>query len=291
MAAKNGLTFCISAYLLWGVLPIYWKQMLHISSFEILANRFIWSAVFTAFLIFISGQRGIFLAETKIILKSYRKILVLCAASILIVFNWGIFIYAVNDGQITATSMGYYINPLVSVLLAVVFLKEKLNKRQVCAVLFAICGIIFMVWHFKTLPWISLVLAFTFAFYGLIKKQLALSAMTSIFYESFLMTPFAALYEYFLSAKGGIYSVLTLRDLLLLIGCGAVTAIPMLFFTAGAKRISLKMLGFMQYIAPTISLLIGIFIYKEVFTIVHIISFGCIWAGVLLFTLSQGAEA
>jgi chloramphenicol-sensitive protein RarD len=261
--------------------------MTHINSIEILANRFIWSFVFVGLLILISGQKKYILSESKLIFSSFKKSLVLMIASLTMVCNWGVFIFAVNSGQIVATSMGYYINPMISVMFGVIFLKEKLNELQIVAVSLALLGICIMIYNFGQLPWISLVLAISFALYGLIKKQLQVSALTSIFLESLFITPIALIYEYHLSFKGGIYGHLELIDLLLLAGSGAVTAIPLLFFTASAKKLLLITIGFLQYIAPSLTLLLGVLLYKESFTLVHISAFSCIWVGIIIFSLSQ----
>ncbi|MDR3243313.1 MAG: EamA family transporter RarD [Elusimicrobiota bacterium] len=282
---KSGLLFGLSAYFLWGILPIYWKQLYHISSFEILANRFIWSSVFAFALILASGQFGVFYDDCKFILASKKRTIALICAAITMIVNWGVFIWAINSDQILASSMGYYINPLVSVLFGMLFLKEILTSRQIAAVAFAFLGTAVMVWQFGKLPWISLALAISFAVYGLIKKQLPISPLTSIALESSLVMPFAIIYEYYMSANGGVYHNIQASDLLLLIGGGIVTAIPLMLFTAAVKRLPLKVVGFLQYVSPTITLLIGVFIYKEVFSSTHLTAFGCIWIGIIIFSL------
>lgn len=210
------------------------------------------------------------------------------AAGITISFNWGTFIWAVNNGHIVETSMGYYINPLVSILFAVVFLRERLDKMQLAAITCAFIGVASMVYSFGKIPWVSLTLAFTFALYGLLKKILPVSALTSIMLETLLITPLALVYEYNLWQQGvSFYASGNLQVIMMLTGAGVVTAIPLLFFTAGARLLPLKIIGFLQYISPTLTLLIGVFVYNEAFTASHLLAFGWIWAALLLFIVSQ----
>lgn len=210
------------------------------------------------------------------------------AAGITISFNWGTFIWAVNNGHIVETSMGYYINPLVSILFAVVFLRERLDKMQLAAITCAFIGVASMVYSFGKIPWVSLTLAFTFASYGLLKKILPVSALTSIMLETLLITPLALVYEYSLWQQGvSFYVSGNLQVIMMLTGAGVVTAIPLLLFTAGARLLPLKIIGFLQYISPTLTLLIGVFVYNEAFTASHLLAFGWIWAALLLFIVSQ----
>lgn len=212
----------------------------------------------------------------------------MAAAGITISFNWGTFIWAVNNGHIVETSMGYYINPLVSILFAVVFLRERLDKMQLAAITCAFIGVASMVYSFGKIPWVSLTLAFTFALYGLLKKILPVSALTSIMLETLLITPPALVYEYSLWQQGvSFYASGNLQVIMMLTGAGVVTAIPLLLFTAGARLLPLKIIGFLQYISPTLTLLIGVFVYNEAFTASHLLAFGWIWAALLLFIVSQ----
>ncbi len=284
----NGLLAALGAYGLWGVLPIYWKMLHHVSAFEILASRFLWSAVFVCFLILLTGKWQIFVQETKEIFSKFSTGFRLIIAAITISFNWGIFIWAVEEGRIIETSMGYYINPLMSILFGLVFLKERLDKLQIIAVLCAAIGITYMVVQNGSLPWISVGLALTFSFYGLLKKIIKAQALTTTMLETLFISPVAASYLYYLSTKGGnVYQSADGVTLALLAGAGIVTATPLILFTAAAKALPLYMIGFMQYIAPSISLLIGVFMYGEQFTHAHAISFGCVWIGLAFFTLSQ----
>lgn len=285
---KQGIFFGLAAYVLWGILPVYWKALELVSPFEILSSRFMWSCVFVLLLIIFQKKWPLFTKEVKQVFCNVKTGAAMVAAGITISFNWGTFIWAVNNGHIVETSMGYYINPLVSILFAVVFLRERLDKMQLAAITCAFIGVASMVYSFGKIPWVSLTLAFTFALYGLLKKILPVSALTSIMLETLLITPLALVYEYSLWQQGvSFYASGNLPVIMMLTGAGVVTAIPLLLFTAGARLLPLKIIGFLQYISPTLTLLIGVFVYNEAFTASHLLAFGWIWAALLLFIVSQ----
>ena len=285
---KQGIFFGLAAYVLWGILPVYWKALELVSPFEILSSRFMWSCVFVFLLIIFQKKWPLFAKEVKQVFSNVKTGAAMVAAGITISFNWGTFIWAVNNGHIVETSMGYYINPLVSILFAVVFLRERLDKMQLAAITCAFIGVASMVYSFGKIPWVSLTLAFTFALYGLLKKILPVSALTSIMLETLLITPLALVYEYSLWQQGvSFYASGNLQVIMMLTGAGVVTAIPLLLFTAGARLLPLKIIGFLQYISPTLTLLIGVFVYKEAFTASHLLAFGWIWTALLLFIVSQ----
>lgn len=285
---KQGIFFGLAAYVLWGILPVYWKALELVSPFEILSSRFMWSCVFVFLLIIFQKKWSLFAKEVKQVFSNLKTGTAMIAAGITISFNWGTFIWAVNNGHIVETSMGYYINPLVSILFAVVFLRERLDKMQLAAITCAFIGVASMVYSFGKIPWVSLTLAFTFALYGLLKKILPVSALTSIMLETLLITPLALVYEYSLWQQGvSFYASGNLQIIMMLTGAGVVTAIPLLLFTAGARLLPLKIIGFWQYISPTLTLLIGVFVYNEAFTASHLLAFGWIWAALLLFIVSQ----
>lgn len=285
---KQGIFFGLAAYVLWGILPVYWKALELVSPFEILSSRFMWSCVFVFLLIIFQKKWPLFAKEVKLVFSNVKTGAAMVAAGITISFNWGTFIWAVNNGHIVETSMGYYINPLVSILFAVVFLRERLDKMQLAVITCAFIGVASMVYSFGKIPWVSLTLAFTFALYGLLKKILPVSALTSIMLETLLITPLALVYEYSLWQQGvSFYASGNLQVIMMLTGAGVVTAIPLLLFTAGARLLPLKIIGFLQYISPTLTLLIGVFVYNEAFTASHLLAFGWIWAALLLFIVSQ----
>lgn len=285
---KQGIFFGLAAYVLWGILPVYWKALELVSPFEILSSRFMWSCVFVFLLIIFQKKWPLFTKEVKLVFSNVKTGAAMVAAGITISFNWGTFIWAVNNGHIVETSMGYYINPLVSILFAIVFLRERLDKMQLAAITCAFIGVASMVYSFGKIPWVSLTLAFTFALYGLLKKILPVSALTSIMLETLLITPLALVYEYSLWQQGvSFYASGNLQVIMMLTGAGVVTAIPLLLFTAGARLLPLKIIGFLQYISPTLTLLIGVFVYNEAFTASHLLAFGWIWAALLLFIVLQ----
>lgn len=287
---KQGIFFGLTAYVLWGILPVYWKALELVSPFEILSSRFMWSCVFVFLLIIFQKKWPLFAKEVKQVFSNVKTGAAMAAAGITISFNWGTFIWAVNNGHIVETSMGYYINPLVSILFAVVFLRERLDKMQLAAITCAFIGVASMVYSFGKIHWVSLTLAFTFTFalYGLLKKILPVSALTSIMLETLLITPLALVYEYSLWQQGvSFYASGNLQVIMMLTGAGVVTAVPLLLFTAGARLLPLKIIGFLQYISPTLTLLIGVFVYNEAFTASHLLAFGWIWAALLLFIVSQ----
>lgn len=285
---RFGVMYGLGAYLIWGVLPVYWRQLQHVDALEILASRFLWSALFVGLLLLCQKKITLFIKETKEIFGSFSTAWRMLLAAVTITFNWGIFIWAVEAGRIVETSMGYYINPLVSILLGMVVLKERLSRLQIIAVAWAVLGIAFIIVKNGSLPWVSVSLAATFATYSLLKKIIKASAFTSIMVETLLISPFMLGYLYYLSQNGGnVYQSGDTRTLCFLAGAGIATATPLLLFTACAQLLPLKMVGFMQYLSPTITLLIGVFMYGEAFTMTHAIAFGCIWIGLGCFTMSQ----
>lgn len=285
---RTGLMYGLGAYSLWGFLPIYWKQLHDVPALEILASRFIWSLAFVFILQLCTGKLGVFVQETKQVFSTWKSGIMMIAAAILITFNWGIFIWAVEDGRIIETSMGYYITPLFSVMVGMVFLGERLTKEQAIAVVCASIGIGVIVCKNGSLPWVSCAMFMTFTFYGLLKKLLQVSPFTSIMLETMLISPIAIYYLYSLAQAGNSsYVGASVLKIIYLVGAGAATATPMLLFTACARLLPLKVVGFMQYLSPTISLLIGIFMYGESFTSTMMIAFSFIWLGLLIFTYGQ----
>lgn len=285
---RSGILYGLVAYLLWGVLPVYWKMLQHVDAMEILASRFLWSAVFVFVLLLVTGKLQVFAQETKAIFSTPKTACCMVLAAVMISFNWGIFIWAVEAGRIVETSMGYYINPLMNVLFGVLFLHERLDKLQVAAVISAAIGIGVIIVTNGGLPWVAMSLPLTFACYGLLKKIIVAQALTSIMLETLLISPLAAGYLYYLGNVGGnVYQSCDMATLLLLIGAGAATATPLLLFTASARLLPLKLIGFLQYISPSITLLLGVLVYGEPFTGSTAMAFGFIWLGVLLFVWSQ----
>ncbi|MBN8210671.1 EamA family transporter RarD [Bacillus sp. NTK071] len=283
-----GIISGAGAYFLWGILPLYWKLVADVPSEEVLAHRIIWSFVFMIAILLVLGKLSSFQKELISILSQPKKLTAIAFASLFITINWYAFIWAVNHDHVIQTSLGYYINPLISVLLGILFLKERLSFWQMISFALATIGVLNLVFRFGEIPWVSLVLALSFSIYGLLKKTARLGALTGLTIETLFITPFALIY--LISVRDSVGDALYVENttiLALLLGAGIVTAVPLLLFATGANRISLSMIGFLQYIAPTLMLIQGVFLYDETFTSAHFISFVLIWAALLIFTLSR----
>lgn len=282
-----GVLSAAGAYLLWGVLPIYWKQLSQVPAYEILAHRVIWSCVFMVVILLVTRGIRQFCNETADISHQPKKLLGLVVASLLISANWLIYIWAVNANRVVETSLGYYINPLVNVFLGVAVLKEKLSLWQSVSFVLAGIGVTNMAISFGAIPWVSLSLAISFAFYGMCKKMLKIAAITATTLETLIVTPAALLYLFYLEGQGsGYFSLSSLLTAGFLMGAGAVTATPLILFASGANRLPLSLLGFIQYLSPTITLAIGVILYHEPFTIAHLVSFSLIWLALTVFSLA-----
>lgn len=287
---KSGLASAIGAYFLWGILPIYWKLLSDIPAQEIIAQRIVWSLIFMLTVVLMMNRRKLLYEEIKLLLAAPAKLLAVVMGTICITLNWFIFIWAVNNNRVLETSLGYYISPLFSILLGILFFRERLSLIQSTSVTLAASGVLYMTMHFGSMPWVAISLALSFGLYGLCKKKAVLSPITSITLETLITAPFAFLYLFYLGYQGmghfgdiGNFSLTSV----FLIGSGIVTPIPLLLFAKGANQLSLTTLGFIQYLAPTMALLLGIFLYHEPFTAVHTVAFGLIWLALLLFSLSN----
>lgn len=280
----TGVLYAVTAYMLWGILPVYWKFISSVSSIEILSNRIVWAFVFTILIIIVTKQWN----ELKFIAKDKKQMFYIFIASILIAINWGLYIWAVNSDKIVDASLGYYINPLLAVALGVVIFKEKLSYWTGAALTIASIGVIIKTIQYGKIPWISLGLAISFGLYGAIKKSVKANSIVGLTLETAMLTPFAAAYIVSRQVSGvGAFNTEGTLAILLLIGAGVVTAIPLLLFASSAKRLPLSLIGFTQYISPTISLIIGIFVYNEGFTTVDMIAFCFIWTALIVYSFSQ----
>lgn len=279
----NGVWYAVGAYSLWGLLPGYWKLLDTVPALEILAHRVVWSLVFLLTIVFINRQG----ANLRTIVQNRRLRAYIVINALLISMNWFTYIYAVNSDHIVDSSFGYYINPLINVLIGVLFLRERLNIPTRYSLILAAGGVLVLTWNYGRIPWIAVSLALTFAFYGFVKKVAKLDSLLMLTLETAVVAPCALLYLLYQQLQGvGSFGTSQPVTVLLMLS-GAVTAVPLLLFAQGANRITLTALGFTQYLSPTISLLIGVFIYSEPFTTLHAISFGLIWTGLLLYALSQ----
>ncbi|MGM0853525.1 MAG: EamA family transporter RarD [Bacillota bacterium] len=285
---QAGIIYTAFSYFLWGILPIYWKWLNHVSAYEILANRIFWSFWFMLLLLFVSKRWKDFHVYLKTSLTKKKQLFALLLASLLISTNWFIYIWAVNTNQMVEASLGYYINPLVSVLLGVFILKESLSKAQMVSFGLAAIGVLILTISYGDFPWIAVGLAFSFGLYGLAKKLIQVESSIGLTLETMTIAPLSLLYLGYMYNEGSLslFHVSSGTDLLLM-GAGAVTAIPLLFFSKGAQQIPLYMVGFLQYIAPTITLILGIWVYNETFSFTHLISFTFIWLALTIFTASR----
>jgi chloramphenicol-sensitive protein RarD len=281
---NKGILAGVGAYILWGLFPIYWRLLESVPAIEILVHRMVWSMLFVAAILTIQKDWD----WLKGAVHNRRMLLTYTLAAILLSINWFTYIWAVNAGFVVEASLGYFINPLVNFLLGVIFLGEKLRSGQVAAVILAVLGVVYLTVSYGSLPWISLVLAFTFGMYGLIKKTAPLESMHGFSLETLVLFLPALGYLLFREASGvGAFVHQGVAVTLLLILAGPVTSIPLLLFGYSARRIPLSMLGFIQYIAPTIQFMLGVFVFAEPFPPARLVGFSIIWLALLIYSLES----
>ncbi|MDX1770620.1 MAG: EamA family transporter RarD [Planococcaceae bacterium] len=290
--SQKGIIWATGAYVVWGVLPIYWKTLQHVPSAEILTSRVLWACLFTLIIVILMGNLSTLRNDLIALWRNKKAFWSLFSASFLITANWFLYIWAVNSSHMVETSLGYYINPLVSVLLGIFFLKEKLTKAQLAAFFIAAIGVLILTVSYGRFPWLAFTLALSFGLYGLMKKTIKLDALRGLTIETMFVLPIAIIfYVYlFINGKAVLFHDTFQTDFLLLL-TGAATAIPLLLFTKGAQNIPLYMIGFLQYIAPTCMLILGVILYGESFALIDMISFSFIWFALILFTVSKVLEA
>ena len=280
----KGTITTIGAFFLWGFFPIYWKALHNVSSTQILAHRVIWSLVFM--LCVTSFQRR--WKEAKYSISLSRDLPRFLFTSLLLAVNWLVYIWAINANQIVEASLGYFINPLVNICLGMIFLKERLDRWQLLSVMLAFIGVLFLTVQYGRVPWIAFTLAFSFGSYGLLRKTARAGSIIGLLLETSILTPVALAYTITLGIQGsGAFFSIGLHTDMLLVGAGLVTAVPLLLFAHGARRIQYSTVGFLQYIAPTGQLLVGVFLYKELFTRIHAISFGFVWVAIIIYSISS----
>jgi chloramphenicol-sensitive protein RarD len=284
---NRGIAYASAAYLLWGVAPVYFKALQSVPPPEILAHRIVWSLALCAALL-LALRRLQWLADLR---RQPRVLAWFVASSLLVATNWFVYIWAVNSGRVVDASLGYFINPLVNVLIGSVFLHERLRIAQWLAVGIAAAGVAWLTWQAGTPPWIGLTLALSFGFYGLLRKTAALGAIEGLTLEAVLLAPLAAAYLLWLESGGhGSFADGDTATRLLLFAAGPVTAVPLLLFAAGARRIPFTTLGLLQYLGPSLQLLLGVFLYGEPFA-ERAPGYVLIWVALALFTaegLAQG---
>lgn len=278
---RRGVILALSAYTMWGIAPIYFKTLQTVSPLEILSHRVIWSFFFIAAIIWISKSWG----KVRTVLRQPKTLLILVATSLLVGGNWLIFIWAVNNNYMLDASLGYYINPLLNVMLGMLFLGERLRPLQWVAVFFAACGVGVQLLKFGSLPWVALALATSFGLYGLMRKKIRLDAETGLFMETCLLLPLAACYVLFIAdSPTSDWTTNPMNTNLLLMAAGIVTTVPLLCFTGAATKLRLSTLGFFQYIGPSLMFLLAITVYGEQFTADKGYTFAFIWGALMLFS-------
>ena len=278
---KKGTIFGFSAYVLWGVFPVYFKWLQEVPPTQIIPHRIIWS--FVLVMLIITARR-----ELRQLWKSFsiKRMMVYLGAGILLSINWFTFVWAVNNGYVVEASLGYFINPLVSVLMGVIFLREKLSLAKWVAVALAAIGVAYLTFSYGQLPWISLILAFSFGSYGLVKKLSPLNALHGLGMETFAVLLPASVYLLYVAWQGsGAFIHAGPKISLLLVFVGVITAVPLLLFSAAAQLIPLSHLGLLQYIAPTMQFFIGVFLYHEPFTRDRLIGFVIIWIALFIYSV------
>lgn len=277
---SKGLGFALSAFLLWGLAPVFFKLLADVDSFEVLAHRVIWSFLILALVLQWRGRWHLVWSLDRAIVKR------LFWTSVFVSSNWLVFIWAVAQGRVLETSLGYFINPLISVLFGMLFLSERLRTGQWVALILALCGVLNQVVLVGYLPWVALALALSFAIYGLLRKRIDIDPMTGLFVETALLLPFAALYLLWLGIHDSLSFNLDAPWLaLVLAGSGLMTTIPLLLFAAGAQRLTLTVMGLVQYITPSITFFLAVFLYKEAFQLEQLTTFVLIWSGLAVFTI------
>ncbi len=281
-AARTGVVFGLAAYVWWGLVPIYFKAVAHVPAMEVLAHRIIWSIVLLAVLMRVYGRWAAALA----VLRDRGTLLTLCGSTTLLACNWFTFIWAVANDQLREASLGYFINPLVSVMLGFVFLGERLRRWQMVSVALAAVGVLFLAYSYGRPPWVALILAGSFGLYGLLRKTARADSLVGLSVETMILGPIAAAYLGYLLVTGhAVFGSLSLgTDGLLALG-GVITAVPLLWFANAARRLRLATMGFLQYVAPSLQLTLAVVAFGEAFTRAHGVSFGLIWAALAIYSV------
>jgi chloramphenicol-sensitive protein RarD len=284
MANFGGLLAAAGAFILWGVLPVYWKLLQDVPAYEILCHRMAWSLILTLGLVFLTGRRAVF----RQALKERKNLITFTTTGLLLAVNWLLYIWAVNAGFIIEASLGYFINPLINVFFGMIFFREKMRPVQWLALFFAFLGVLYLTIYYGRFPWIALVLAVSFATYGLLHKKNSLGALDALCLETgMLFLPATAILIGLAYTGDGSFGRIDLSGTLLLVGTGLVTTVPLLLFGYAAHKIPLSTLGLMQYLGPSINLVLGIFVYGEEFPQARMIGFMLIWSALAIFMMDN----
>jgi len=276
---RIGVAYALTAFLSWGLNPFYFKAVADISTLEILGHRVVWSMLFLLPLILYARQ----FPQVVRALTGWRTFITLAATSIIVGINWLLYIHTVEVGRVLESSLGYYINPLVNVMFGRVFLGERLSRPQIVAAILATAGVLNLVIAYGEVPWLALGLAVTFAIYGLLRKVVAVDALPGLFIETVMLFPFAIVG---LALFGHSFTTADTKTDLLLVLAGPVTFLPLLWFTCAARRLKLSVLGFFQFISPSIQFLLAVFVFGEHFGHAHYVTFALIWTAILIFTMA-----
>ena len=279
---RRGLVYGVAAYGLWGIVPLFWKLLAGVDPVEVLAHRAVWGLFAFGALVWLASAGP----RLRAALRDRRTLAVMAVSSALLAVNWGVFVGAVSSGHLLEASLGYFINPLVSVALGMIVLGERLRRLQWLAIACAVAGVVLLTWRAGRVPWISFVLAASFGGYGLVRKLARVDSLVGSTIETILMFPLAAVYLAVLAARGGgALGHAELSVSLLLVATGAVTAGPLLLFTSAARRLPLSTVGFLQYLAPTGQFLIAVLAFHEAFAPDKLVAFGLIWTGLIVFSI------
>ncbi|MBB5572007.1 MULTISPECIES: EamA family transporter RarD [Rhizobium] len=282
--SARGFGFVLTAYLLWGVLPLYMKAMAHIPAMEVIAHRILWSVPVAGAVLLALGRMG----DVKAALGNPRTLAMASVTAMLITINWGTYVWAIGAGHSLDAALGYFINPLFSIALGALLLKERLAPVQIVAIGLAGAAVVILTVEAGTLPWVALSLTFSWGFYGFFRKTLPVGPNQGFFLEVLLLCIPALLYIIYLETRGEGHLYRTgVSDMALLLGCGFVTALPLMIFANGAKLLRLSTIGIMQYIVPTMVFLIAVFLFREPFGTTQMIAFSLIWAGLALYSWSM----
>ncbi|WP_096017925.1 EamA family transporter RarD [Campylobacter lanienae] len=279
---QKGFILALATFIMWGVFPVFFKFIQGISATEVLAHRIIWSSVILFIVLIVTKK----LTSLKRIAKIKKVILTLAITGILIASNWGIFIYAINQNEILATSLGYFINPLFSILLGAIILKEELSPALKLSIFIVFIAIGIQIYALGKLPFISIMLPLSFALYGLLRKRLGVRTFEGLFIETMILSPFALIYLIYLSLVSSSEFGLNFNGIMLFLS-GFITILPLLTFNASTKYLKLSTIGFLQYISPTLSMLIAVFVYNETLDLYKIISFVLIWISLAIAAISN----
>lgn len=278
--ANKGIFYAFGAYFIWGLVPIYWKCLKHVPATQLLGHRIAWSFILLAAVLFATRKWP----ELRALVSGRRVLRTYFFAAVLIGLNWFIYVWSVNAGYIVEASLGYFINPLLSVLLGVIFLRERLRLFQWIAVGLAAVGVVYLTAAYGRLPWIALCLAFTFGFYGLVKKTASLSSLHGLTVETgilFIPALFFLTYQDWIGRAAFLHG--SFASDMLMVGAGFITTIPLLMFASAARRIPLSTIGIMHYLTPTLQFLLGVLVYKESFDVTRALGFGIVWIALIIF--------